>query len=46
MDVQLGKSRLVKISPNMHIDGMASLSDCWAVRQKWYGEIGEQLKNE
>jgi phage terminase large subunit-like protein len=46
MDVQLGKSRLVKISPNMHIDGMASLSDCWAVRQKWYDQIGERLKNE
>jgi phage terminase large subunit-like protein len=45
MDVQLGKSRLVKISPNMHIDGMASLSDCWAVRQKWYEEIGDRLKN-
>ena len=41
-----GKSKLVKIKPTAHIDGMAALLDAMTVRQKWYGEIGEQLKNE
>ena len=34
-----------KLSPNDHIDGTAALLDALTVRQKWYGEIGEQLKN-
>jgi phage terminase large subunit-like protein len=46
VNVQRGRGRLVKINPSMHIDGTAALSDAWCVRQKWYGEIGEQLKNE
>jgi phage terminase large subunit-like protein len=46
VDAQRGRGRLVKISPNMRIDGTAALSDCWCVRQKWYDEIGERLKNE
>ena len=41
-----GKSKLVKIKPVAHIDGMAALLDAMTVRQKWYGEIGDQLKNE
>ena len=41
-----GKSKLVKIKPTAHIDGMAALLDAMTVRQKWYGEIGEQLRNE
>lgn len=41
-----GKSKLVKIKPSAHIDGMAAFLDAMTVRQKWYGEIGEQLKNE
>ena len=39
------RRRLVKISQNAHIDGCAALLDAFTVRQKWYGEIGEQLKN-
>ena len=46
VSTEKGKSKLVKIKPSAHIDGMAALLDAMTVRQKWYGEIGEQLKNE
>lgn len=46
MDVEQNKGKLVKITPTEHIDGMAALTDAFTVRQKWYGEIGEQLKNQ
>ena len=39
------KSKLVKIKPTAHIDGMAALLDAMTVRQKWYAEIGTQLSN-
>ena len=45
VSTEKGKSKLVKIKPIAHIDGMAALLDAMTVRQKWYGEIGEQLKN-
>ena len=45
MDVDQNKGRLIKISQTDHIDGLAALIDALTVRQKWYGEIGEQLKN-
>lgn len=44
-DTERGKSKLVKLSVNAHIDGAAALIDALTVRQKWYGDIGEQLKN-
>jgi len=40
------KCRLVKLNNYRHIDGTAALLDAMCVRQKWYGEIGEQLRNE
>lgn len=46
MSVERGRGKLVKINPNMHIDGCAALLDAMTVRQKWYSEIGEQLRNE
>ena len=46
VSAEKGKSKLVKIKPTAHIDGMAALLDAMTVRQKWYAEIGEQLKNE
>ena len=46
ISTEKGKSKLVKIKPTAHIDGMAALLDAMTVRQKWYGEIGQQLKNE
>jgi phage terminase large subunit-like protein len=39
------KKKLVKIYKDAHIDGMAALLDAMCVRQKWYSEIGIQLKN-
>lgn len=45
MSTERGRGKLVKLSPNDHIDGTAALLDSLTVRQKWYGEIGEQLKN-
>lgn len=45
MNVERGRGKLVKLNPTDHIDGCAALIDAMTVRQKWYGEIGEQLKN-
>lgn len=45
VSTEKGRAKLVKIRPAAHIDGMAALLDAMTVRQKWYGEIGEQLKN-
>ena len=45
ISTEKGRSRLVKVNPLVHIDGMAALLDAMTVRQKHYGEIGEQLKN-
>lgn len=38
--------KLIKLNATSHIDGMAAVLDAFTVRQKWYGEIGQQLKNE
>jgi len=46
MSTERGRGKLVKLSPNDHIDGCAALLDAMCVRQKWYAEIGEQLRNE
>jgi len=46
MSTERGRGRLIKISQTAHIDGMAALLDALTVRQKWYAEYGEQLKNE
>ena len=46
MDANSGRCKPVKISPNDHIDGGAALLDAMTVRQKYYAEIGEQLRNE
>lgn len=46
MSNERGRGKLVKISPSLHIDGAAALIDAFTVRQKWFQEIGEQLKNE
>ena len=45
VSTERGRGKLVKLSPNDHIDGTAALLDALTVRQKWYGEIGEQLRN-
>lgn len=45
-DSDTGRKRLVKVANNVHIDGVAALLDSLCVRQKWFTEIGEQLKNQ
>ena len=46
MSAERGRGKLVKVNPALHIDGCAALLDAMTVRQKWFSEIGEQLKNE
>ena len=46
MSVERGRGKLVKVSPNAHIDGVAAIADALVVREKWYPEIGVRLKNE
>ena len=45
-DAVRGRGKLVKLNGKVHIDGTAALLDAMCVRQKWYGDIGEQLRNE
>ena len=44
-EAESGRSKPVKMSVTAHIDGTAALLDAMTVRQKYYSEIGEQLKN-
>ena len=44
-NVERGRGRLIKLSPTAHIDGVAALADAFCVRQKWFAEIGTQLRN-
>ncbi len=46
MNTETNRRKLVKLRQTAHIDGTAALLDAFCVRQKWYGEIGEQLRNE
>ena len=45
IDAESGKRKAIKITQSDHIDGGVTLLDAMTVRQKWYGEIGGQLKN-
>lgn len=46
MNSETLRKRLIKVSAHVHIDGTAALLDAMTVRQKWWNEIGGQLKNE
>ena len=46
MSTERGRGKLIKLSPALHIDGTAALIDARTVRQKYFADIGEQLKNE
>lgn len=46
MNNERGRGKLIKLSPNLHIDGAAALADAFCVRQKWNDEIGERLRNK
>ena len=45
-NVETRKIRPVKIDPRTHIDGFVAVIDALTVRQKWYDQIGVQLKND
>lgn len=44
-NTERGRGRLIKAGSKVHIDGTAALLDGLCVRQKWYEEIGDRLKN-
>ena len=46
MSVERGRGHLIKLNQTSRIDGAAALLDALTVRQKYYSEIGEQLKNQ
>ena len=45
IEAESGRCKPVKMNATAHIDGGAALLDAMTVRQKYYAEIGEQLKN-
>jgi hypothetical protein len=40
------RKKLVKISKNAHVYGVAAILDALCMRQNHWTELGEQLKNE
>ena len=46
MSNERGRGRLVKVNPSYHIDGVAAMLDALTVRQKYFAEYGEQIKNQ
>ena len=46
MSTERGRGKLVKLSPSLHIDGAAALLDAMTIRQKYYAELGDRLKND
>ena len=45
LSTERGRGKIVKINQTAHIDGTAALLDALTVRQKYFDEIGTQLKN-
>lgn len=45
-DSENQKVKPIKMTSRSRIDGAAALLDAMTVRQKWYAEIGNQLRNE
>lgn len=46
MSTERGRGRLIKLRQRDHIDGVAALADAFCVRQKFYSELSERLKNK
>lgn len=44
-DSESRRVKIVKLNATSHIDGTAALLDALVVKDKWFGQIGEQLKN-
>lgn len=45
MDQESRRVKIIKLTAHSHIDGCAALLDAVCVRQKWFADIGEQLRN-
>ena len=45
MNNDRGRGRLIKINPNSHIDGMASVLDAFTMISKYHDEVGDRLEN-
>lgn len=45
MSTERGRGRLIKLRATDHIDGVAAMADAFCVRQKYYSEMSEQLRN-
>lgn len=45
INAETRKIRPVKIEERCHIDGFVAVIDALTVRQKWYDQIGEKLRN-
>lgn len=45
-EAETARCKLIKLSANEHVDGGAALLDAMTVRQKYFNEIGKQLRNE
>ena len=46
INAETERCRLIKVEQRAHIDGMASFLCAMTVRQKWWSELGHQLRNE
>ena len=46
MENNTERVKLIKISQNDHVDGMAAILDAMIGRQKYWGEDGKRLTNE
>lgn len=46
VDEDSERCRLIKLRQRSHIDGTAAILDAMVVRDKWWAELGERLKNE
>ena len=46
MSTERGRGKLIKLNQTSHVDGTAAFLDAMTVRDKYYSEIGIQLKNE
>lgn len=44
-DTESRRVKIIKLSSHAHIDGAAALLDAVCVRQKWFADIGDQLRN-
>ena len=39
------RKKLVKLSKNAHVDGVAAVLDALCMRQVYWGELGDRLQN-